>query len=86
MYAVAVDANGSLSVNKEITMNGAIKESLINKVITYSEQYGVDEERQLVAFEPSDLISLINDVIQICADMVVDPDNRLQILKLGNLK
>lgn len=67
-------------------MNGAIKESLINKVINYSEQYGVDEERQLVAFEPADLISLINDVIQICADMVVDPDNRLQILKLGNLK
>lgn len=67
-------------------MNGAIKESLINKVINYSEQYGVDEERQLVAFEPADLISLINDVIQICADMVVDPENRLQILKLGNLK
>lgn len=67
-------------------MNGAIKESFINKVINYSEQYGVDEERQLVAFEPADLISLINDVIQICADMVVDPDNRLQILKLGNLK
>ena len=67
-------------------MNGAIKESFINKVINYSEQYGVDEERQLVAFEPADLISLINDVIQICADMVVDPENRLQILKLGNLK
>lgn len=67
-------------------MNGAIKESLINKVINYSEQYGVDEERQLVAFEPADLISLINDVIQMCADMVVDPENRLQILKLGNLK
>lgn len=67
-------------------MHSAIKDTLVNKAINYSEQINVDEERQLVAFEPEDLLSIINDVIQICADMVVDPVNRLEILKLGNFK
>lgn len=67
-------------------MHSAIKDTLVDKAITYSEQINVDEERQLVAFEPEDLLSIINDVIQICADMVIDPVNRLEILKLGNFK
>jgi len=67
-------------------MHSAIKDTLVNKAINYSEQINVDEERQLVAFEPEDLLSIINDVIQICADMVIDPANRLEILKLGNFK
>jgi hypothetical protein len=67
-------------------MNSAIKDYVINKAIQYCEPCGVDEEKQLLAFEPADLKSIINDVIQICADMVIDPANRLEVLKLGDFK
>jgi hypothetical protein len=59
-----------------------IRDVIGDKAIVYSETYNVDEERQLVAFEPSDLAEIIKDVIRTCADCCIDPQSRAAILEL----
>ena len=49
-----------------------IRDVIGDKAIVYSETYNVDEERQLIAFEPNDLAAIIKDVIRTCADMCID--------------
>jgi len=58
-----------------------IKDVIGDKCIVYNETYNVDEERQLIAFEPNDLAAIIKDVILTCADMCLDESNRQEILK-----
>jgi hypothetical protein len=60
-----------------------IKDVIGDKCIVYNETYNVDEERQLIAFEPNDLAAIIKDVILTCADMCLDESNRQEILKLA---
>jgi hypothetical protein len=59
-----------------------IKDVIGDKAIVYSETYNVDEERQLVAFEPSDLAEIIKDVIRTCADCCATQADREAILQL----
>jgi hypothetical protein len=59
-----------------------IKDVIGDKAIVYSETYNVDEERQLVAFEPNDLAAIIKDVIRTCADICENQTDRNEILKL----
>jgi hypothetical protein len=59
-----------------------IRDVIGDKAIVYSETYNVDEERQLVAFEPNDLAAIIKDVIQTCADCCEFDVDREEILKL----
>ena len=59
-----------------------IKDVIGDKAIVYSETYNVDEERQLIAFEPNDLAAIIKDVIRTCADMCFDDASRKAILDL----
>jgi hypothetical protein len=59
-----------------------IRDVIGDKAIVYSETYNVDEERQLVAFEPNDLAAIIKDVIRTCADMCESQSDRNEILKL----
>lgn len=59
-----------------------IRNVIGDKAIVYSESYNVDEERQLIAFEPNDLAAIIKDVIRTCADMCFDDASRKAILDL----
>ena len=59
-----------------------IRDVIGDKAIIYNETYNVDEERQLIAFEPNDLAAIIKDVIRTCADMCFDDASRKAILDL----
>lgn len=59
-----------------------IRDVIGDKAIVYNESYNVDEERQLIAFEPNDLAAIIKDVIRTCADMCFDDASRKAILDL----
>ena len=59
-----------------------IRDVIGDKAIISTEPFGVDEERQLIAFETQDLAAIIQDVIQVCADCCLDTDSREAILKL----
>ena len=61
-----------------------IKDVIGDKAIVSTEPFGVDEERQLIAFEVNDLATVIKDVIQICADCCVNTTDREAILELLN--
>lgn len=49
-----------------------------------TEPFGVDEERQLIAFEVNDLAAVIQDVIRTCADCCINITDRKAILELLN--
>ena len=59
-----------------------IRDVIGNKARVSTEPFGVDEERQLIAFEVNDLAAVIRDVIQTCADCCVDGPSREAILEL----
>lgn len=59
-----------------------IRDVIGDKAIVYNESYNVDEERQLIAFEPNDLAAIIQDVIQVCADCCLDEASRKAITDL----
>jgi len=59
-----------------------IKDVIGDKAIVSTEPFGVDEERQLIAFEVNDLAAVIRDVIQTCADCCTFNVDREEILKL----
>ena len=61
-----------------------IKDVIGDKAIVSTEPFGVDEERQLIAFEVNDLAAVIKDVIQTCADCCVNTTDRETILELLN--
>jgi len=59
-----------------------IKDVIGDKAIVSTEPFGVDEERQLIAFEVNDLAAVIKDVIRTCADCCVTNADREAILEL----
>ena len=61
-----------------------IRDVIGDKAIISTEPFGVDEERQLIAFEVNDLASVLRDVIQTCADCCVSTTDREAILELLN--
>jgi hypothetical protein len=63
-------------------MNSAISSLLAEKGELVMEQFNVDEERQLIAFETKDLHDVINCVIELCADHCADDESRRAILKM----
>jgi len=65
-------------------MLGHIRDVIGDKAIISTEPFNVDEERQLIAFEPNDLAAIIKDVIQTCADCCVNTVDREAILELLN--
>jgi hypothetical protein len=65
-------------------MLGHIRDVIGDKAIVSTEPFGVDEERQLIAFEVNDLAAIIRDVIQTCADCCVTSTDREAILELLN--
>jgi len=62
--------------------------SQINDVINqqtevkFNYEYGVDEEKELIAMTREGLISVINTAISACADRVSDPILRNEILSM----
>jgi len=65
-------------------MLSQIRDVIGDKAIISSEPFGVDEERQLIAFEVNDLAAVIREVIQTCADCCVTNTDRETILELLN--
>lgn len=61
-----------------------IKDVIGDKARVSTEPFGVDEERQLIAFEVNDLAAVIQDVIRTCADCCTDLQSRKAILELLN--
>ena len=61
-----------------------IKDVIGNKAIISTEPFGVDEERQLIAFEVNDLAVVLREVIQTCADCCLNETDREAILELLN--
>ena len=61
-----------------------IKDVIGNKAIISTEPFGVDEEKQLIAFEVNDLAAVIQEVIQTCADCCISTADREAILELLN--
>ena len=59
-----------------------IKDVIGDKARISTEPFGVDEERQLIAFEVNDLATIIRDVIQVCADCCITEMDREAILDL----
>jgi hypothetical protein len=61
-----------------------IKDVIGDKARVSTEPFGVDEERQLIAFEVNDLAAVIQDVIKTCADCCTDQQSREAVLELLN--
>jgi hypothetical protein len=61
-----------------------IKDVIGDKAIVSTEPFGVDEERQLIAFEVNDLAAVLQDVIRTCADCCINTVDREAILELLN--
>jgi hypothetical protein len=61
-----------------------IRDVIGDKAIVSTEPFGVDEERQLIAFEVNDLADVIRSVIQTCADCCISTTDREAILELLN--
>jgi hypothetical protein len=61
-----------------------IRDVIGDKCHVINDEFHVDEERQLIAFEPNDLAAIIKDVIQTCADCCVDSQSRAAVLELCN--
>ena len=65
-------------------MLSQIKDVIGDKAIISTEPFGVDEERQLIAFEVNDLATVLRDVIQVCANCCLNDIDREAILELLN--
>jgi len=65
-------------------MLSQIRDVIGDKAIISTEPFGVDEERQLIAFEVNDLAAVIREVIQTCADCCETTSDRSAILELFN--
>lgn len=61
-----------------------IRDVIGDKAIISTEPFGVDEERQLIAFEVNDLATVLREVIQVCADCCLNTTDREAILELLN--
>jgi hypothetical protein len=64
-------------------MNSQVND-VINQNTEYKfvEEFHVDEERQLIAMTREGLISVINTAISACADKIIDPVLRQEILDM----
>lgn len=61
-----------------------IRDVIGDKAIISTEPFGVDEEKQLIAFEINDLAAVLQDVIRVCADCCLNDADRKAILELLN--
>jgi hypothetical protein len=61
-----------------------IRDVIGDKAIISTEPFGVDEEKQLIAFEINDLAAVLQDVIRVCADCCLNDTDRKAILELLN--
>jgi hypothetical protein len=59
-----------------------IRDVIGDKATISTEPFGVDEERQLIAFEVNDLAAVIRSVIQTCADCCISEKDKAAIENL----
>ena len=66
-------------------MKTAINDAIQQNIQTiHTEEFHVDEERQLISMTVEGLISVINTVVQVAAEKVTDAEERKAILKMCN--
>lgn len=84
MFAVAVVVNGLLFADR------TIMKTVINDVIQqniesiHTEEFHVDEERQLISMTLEGLVSVINTVVKVAAEKVTNEAEKAEILKMCN--
>ena len=76
------NGNCNTTCFQEMDMLSHIRDVIGDKAIVSTEPFGVDEERQLIAFEVNDLAAVIQDVIRTCADCCTTPADREAVLEL----
>ena len=62
-------------------INDAIQQNIQS---IHTEEYHVDEERQLISMTLEGLIGVINTVVKAAAEKVTDESERAEILKMCN--
>ena len=62
-------------------INDAIQQNIQS---IHTEEYHVDEERQLISMTVEGLVSVINTVVQAAAEKVTNAEEREAILKMCN--
>ena len=62
-------------------INDAIQQNIQS---IHTEEYHVDEERQLISMTVEGLVSVINTVVQVAAEKVTNAEEREAILKMCN--
>lgn len=66
-------------------MKTAINDAIQQNIqAIHTEEFHVDEERQLISMTVEGLVSVINTVIKVAAEKVSDPIEQAEILKMCN--
>jgi len=84
MFAVVVVANGLLFADRTImktVINDAIQQNIES---IHTEEFHVDEERQLISMTLEGLVSVINTVVKVAAEKVTNEAEKAEILKMCN--
>jgi len=84
MFAVAVVVNGLLFADRTImktVINDAIQQNIES---IHTEEFHVDEERQLISMTLEGLVSVINTVVKVAAEKVTNEAEKAEILKMCN--
>ena len=67
--------------NMKTVINDVVQQNIESM---HTEEFHVDEERELISMTIDGLISVINTVVQVAAEKVSDPAEREAILKMCN--
>lgn len=65
-------------------MNSTIKDTIEAKAIKGRYEVDYDEDRPVYAFTEEGLRSVVKTAVQVCADRCIDPEEREQMLSLGD--
>ena len=65
----------------KIVINDAVQQNIVS---IHTEEYHVDEERQLISMTLEGLVGVINTVVKAAADKVTNEAEKAEILKMCN--
>jgi hypothetical protein len=65
-------------------MNSTIKDTIEARAIKGRIEVGYDDDQPAIAFTAEGLKSVIRTTVRVCADRITDPEEREQMLRLGD--
>ena len=65
-------------------MDSTIKDTIEARAIRGRIEVDYDDERPVMAFTEEGLKSVVKTAIRVCADRCIDPEEREQMLRLGD--